>query len=255
MNINTLKRATVRLTLGAAAVTAFAMPGAASAQTYDVVDDFGAAVFSYGTGQVTTSPGTTTFVPVPAAQTNCFGVSITCYAVDKNSVPQIGKNVGTGTQNFATTVSVPVGTLFLHPGSGDLGTDSILQFIAPAAGLYRISALFSRLDNTTSGNGVIASVFHGTTTGLISQDFSTLINTGGAGSNGLSYNGTFGLLAGGSVYFAVNNNGEYQFDSTGLQASITSVPEVGTWAMMLLGIGVAGAGARYRRRAARVAFA
>jgi len=47
--------------------------------------------------------------------------------------------------------------------------------------------------------------------------------------------------------------GNYSFTIT--PAATAAVPETATWAMMLLGFGMAGAGMRYRRRGAAVRFA
>jgi hypothetical protein len=45
----------------------------------------------------------------------------------------------------------------------------------------------------------------------------------------------------------VNRHGNYYYDSTGLSASITAVPEPATWAMMIIGFGAAGSMIRRRR--------
>ncbi len=66
-----------------------------------------------------------------------------------------------------------------------------------------------------------------------------------------TFGGTVSLLAGDTLTFAVNNDGKYNFDLTGLTATIrSSIPEPSTWAMMLLGF--AGLGfAGYRRAKSR----
>lgn len=246
MGIINSTRVTGKLALGAAAAMGFAMPGTALAA--DVVTNFGGAGFAYGTGT-----GATGFTATPFQGNNCFGVTLSCYGTGANDVPTIAQNVSGSTQNFQT-VSVPNNFLVLHPGNSAPGTDSVLKFTAATAGLYQVAGLFQRLDTTVgAGSGVIASLLHETTTGKINVDFTTTISSIDYAQK--TFTKKFGLLAGDSLYFVVNNNGgEYTFDSTGLQASITSVPELGTWAMMLLGIGMIGGAARYRRRSTRVAF-
>lgn len=246
MGIINSKRVTGKLALGAAAAMAFAMPGTALAA--DVVGDFGGPGFAYGTGT-----GATGFTATPFQGNNCFGVTLSCYGAGSNAVPTIAQNVSGSTQNFQT-VSVPNNFLVMHPGNSAPGTDSVLRFTAATAGLYKVAGLFQRLDVTPgAGTGVIASLLHTTTLGNTKVDFTTTILPTDFAQK--AFTATFGLLAGDSLYFVVNNNGgDFRFDSTGLQASITPVPELGTWAMMLLGIGMIGGAARYRRRSTRVVF-
>ena len=242
MGIINSKRVTGRLALGAAAAMAFAMPGTALAA--DVVTDFGGAGFAYGTGT-----GATNFTSTPDQGDNCFGVQLSCYGAGPNAVPTIAQNVSGSPQNFQT-VSVPNNFLLMHPGN----SDSVLRFTPGTAGLFRVAGLFQRLDTTTSGSGVVASIFHTSATlgtPVLDRAFVIAPNNFGA----FAFDFVVGVVGTGSVFFTVSNgNGDFNFDSTGLQATITSVPELGTWGMMLLGIGMIGGAARYRRRSTRVAF-
>ena len=64
--------------------------------------------------------------------------------------------------------------------------------------------------------------------------------------------GTVNLNAGQSLSFAVERGtNDYSWDSTGLTATVTAVPEPGTVALMLAGMGVVASVARRRGVAAR----
>jgi hypothetical protein len=59
----------------------------------------------------------------------------------------------------------------------------------------------------------------------------------------------------GSYSFYAYNGSSYTIQSVGGSATVTAIPEPATWAMMLLGFGMVGAGVRYRRRSTKVAYA
>ena len=238
-----MKTFAIAASVAAAALT---VPAAASAQTYDFAN-FGNSVFSYGSGTTGAS-----FAPFTAANTfagGCFGqANFACAtAGGQSGFPVIGVNTGATTVSFET-VDLPVNTLLFHPASGGSGTDAILSFTAPTTSLYNVSGTFSRLDRTpTGGNGVAVLAIGGSTI------FSGAIPAGAQGS-GFSFNQTVSLVAGQTIFLGVNNAGEYTFDSTGLTGAIRAVPEPASWALMILGFGVAGYALRRRTRAT-VAFA
>ena len=141
---------------------------------------------------------------------------------------------------------VPTGVLEVHPGQS---TDTIVQFTAPTSGRYTLSTSFELLD--ISPTGVIAEVYDNGT-----QLFSDTLTGPGANEStetpgqSTAFSDTLNLKAGDTLSFAVNNDGNFLNDSTGLTATISAVPEPASWAMMLVGFGGLGAAMRMRRKPA-----
>ena len=241
----------IRKLLIGAAVAAL-LPAAAGAQTFNLSDAYnntsGRFTLGFGTG--------TSVTPYNSTTTSCFGVAgFSCRSfapvgsTSSNAdvyLPAIGYNTTGSPLNVVDAVTVPGFSLFLHPGDEALNSDSIIRFTSPTAGQYAVSGSFNRLDASGNGNGTINSIYSDAI-GPVSL-FST-----NAGTRTSSFNLTFNLAAGQSIYFAVNNAGNFQYDSTGLSGTIAAVPESATWGMMILGFGVMGAA--MRRRRTTVAFA
>lgn len=140
------------------------------------------------------------------------------------------------------TISMPAGALAMHPGSS--GQYSVIQFIAPTAGQYSISAAFLGLDFA----GPTSTDVHVLVNGLV--DFNSVVNGFGAPST-TSFSSLVTLASGGTIDFVVGDNGgaggqdasgpNFYNDSTGLSATITAVPEAGTMVagmLILLPLGV-----------------
>ncbi len=217
----------------------------ASATTYDAVTDFSPTptVWSYGTGVNGSS-----FTPYPDFHAVCEGdARVSCYQTTTpvSRVPFVAKNILGGTIDTYDTVVFPSNVLNVHPGPS---TDSIVRFTAPTTGSYRISGFFELLDINPSG--VIVSIYtagnfdgSATLTGPAAV-FPDMV--GGAAAFG----GVRFLTAGQTVDFGVNNDGSFFNDSTGLSATLTTVPEPATWLLMIAGFGLVGAGLRRRNLAA-----
>ena len=123
-----------------------------------------------------------------------------------------------------------------------------MQWTAPTAGTYSYSGEFELLD--IHPTGVIGEVFGGEI-GNATELYSGTLTGPGANQSTMTpgesetFSGTVSLLAGETLTFAVNNDGNFGADSTGLMATITSsglratfassIPEPSTWAVMLLG--------------------
>ena len=236
MNILKLASAAV----AAATLTLAATPTFA-ATVYDAVKDFSDTtstnvngVWSYGYFNGST------FVPYNVvAMVGAGGYGWTDSGWAPHGVPAVVGNETEGPIVYAT-VKQGNDVLNVHPGgsltSGTGGTDydSIVRFTAPATSLYSYSGFFRVLDQAAP-NGVKVSV--GGVTTLLTGTF-------GSQSN---FSGLVPLSIGDTFDFRVNRHGNYYYDSTGLSASITAVPEPATWAMMIIGFGAAGSMIRRRR--------
>jgi len=223
----------------------FMIGSAASAQAavYDALGDFSIASnpngpWSYGEGIAgsTFSP----FVNAVANGTSSFWQSST----PAMGTPIVLKNTS-GNAFFAPSVVFPTNVLIIHPGPVN---DVIVRFTAPSAGIYNYSGLFEILDYQLPA-GVRGLIFHNGTSlfnsALIGAAANNSTLTPGAS---IAFSGSVTLALGDNLSFAVNNGGNYTYDSTGFSASISSgVPELSTWAMMLIGFaGLGAAGARKR---------
>jgi len=211
------------------------------AATFGAVGDFSSStsngpVWGYGTGLTGTS-----FTPYANFVANCLGSGFACWQTPTpvDLVPAVIANLTGSTQDVSTIV-FPDDVLLLHPGpvSPEGFTDSIVQFTAPTAGKYDLSGFFETLDVDSHGVGVTIAAN------------GDLLNSWALPGHGIqNFNEFVELAAGQTIDFGVSvNDGDFYFDSTGLSATITSVPEPGAWTLMLLGVGMIGGGLRMARR-------
>ena len=216
---------------------------AAHATTYDAVADFApaSAVWSYGEGGFGAA-----FVALPVyTPDNCVGApGLACHNDDAGAYtfPAIGKNNSGGTLTFYTNV-VPVGLLFVQslPGS-----QAVLRFTAPVSTSYVFNGHFERIDNSDgSGDGTLAGVF---SLGLVDVSKKIPITKSGQIVSGdFNYNARLFLTAGSTVDFYLDALQNTNNDGTGLSVSVASVPEPATWALAVIGFGIAGTVLRHRR--------
>jgi hypothetical protein len=203
----------------------------ANAAVYDAVAAFSSSSnpngpWSYGSGVTGTS-----FTPYTNFGTlDVAGVSGWSDTSSSGAhPPYVG--IATAGPASALTVFVPNGVLDLHPGPS---IDTIVRWTAPTSGTFSVSGFFELLD--TNPTGVIGEIFKNST-----PEFTTTLTGPGAqqpnGPVGQAQNffGTVTLVAGDVLSFGVNNDGVYNNDSTGFDATISAVPEPSTWAMMILG--------------------
>jgi PEP-CTERM motif-containing protein len=160
------------------------------------------------------------------------------------SFPLVFHNGTANTIVTAGTVSVPPGQLGLHPGPG--GQDSVLRWTAPGNDAVSIKSLFSGLDfagPTSTDVHVLhnqSSLFDGVVEGFGSssaETFSTMLT----------------VARGDTIDFVVGlgRNANFFNDSTGLSATIASVPEPAALALFGVGIlGLLGYGVRRQKLAA-----
>lgn len=223
------------LTLAFAAATFIAAP--ASAAVYDAFTSFDGTQFAGGFVYGTASDIFSNAQLFPA-NTNCFVADSTCLQAAPNfDVPGVTKSTTTSFQY--NSVNVPTDRLLVHPGpTADIGS-VFVAFIAPVSSFYRLDASFSIQDIHPTGIDVffrtpeVAGNFGGASLG--------------AGNPTYSYSTTIFVAQGQSVAAVVNRAGDYGSDSTGVNLTLTSVPEPGSWALLIAGFGLIGAALRHRR--------
>ena len=131
-------------------------------------------------------------------------------------LPWVARNVSAFPVNWAGTTTMAPGALSLHPGPS--GQVALLRFTVPSTGQYAINGAFFGQDyvgpTTTDVHLLLngSSIFDG-----VVADFGT----------SHSFNITMALAGGSHLDFAVGfgSNQNYLYDSTGLTATITQVPE------------------------------
>ncbi|KPF65485.1 hypothetical protein IP88_13450 [alpha proteobacterium AAP81b] len=223
------------LALALAAATFAAAP--ASAAVYDAFTSFDGTQFAGGFIHTTVSD-TFSNSQLLTANTNCFIAGSICLQAAPNfDVPGVTKSSVTSFQY--NSVNVPTDRLLVHPGpTADIGSVAV-TFIAPVGSFYRLDATFSIQDIHPTGIDVFLSA-----TGIAG---SFGVASLGAGNPSYSYSGTIYLAQGWSVAAVVNRAGNYGSDSTGLNLTLTAVPEPTSWAMLIAGFGLTGAALRRRR--------
>lgn len=241
--LNFAAAAAALATLTLAATPTFA------ATTWDAVADFSSTqstgvngVWSYG---FDAGSGFQVYDIITLNAGGPGGHSWTSSSWVSSGVPAVLGNVSSGDITYAT-VTQGNDVLNVHPGAkgatngvGGTDYDSIVRFTAPTAGTYNFAGLFRVLD-FAAPNGVNVSVRNSN---------STLFSNSLQGSFGstVTFNGSKTLAANGTLDFRVNRAGDFFYDSTGLAATVTAVPEPGTWALMITGFGAAGSMIRRRR--------
>jgi PEP-CTERM motif-containing protein len=210
-------------------------PVISNAGIWNAVTDFTpsnpSGLWSYGYG-VTGS----LFTPYGVFQTPCDAAAppsagpldTSCRQIAPGAataVPLVGINNTAGTLDIFgmfSTIVLPKDVLWMHPGPGTV--ESIVQWTAPAAGMYSISGFFELLDD--HANGVFVKIYDNNT-----PEFTPLLPLTGPAAPPSTPGGkdsfalTLSLNPGDVIYFGVNNAGNYFYDSTGLAATITAVPE------------------------------
>jgi hypothetical protein len=200
-------------------------PTGATGATWDATRDFGASnpngAWSYGYGITGTS-----FTLYPFYNTDCediWGASgVVCWTAETyDHVPLVGFNTTGNWLNFASVVDPP-DVLITHPGPYQ-DQDTIVQWTAPVAGYYNISGFFEILD--TSPTGIIGLVFRNGTLlysgELLGPPAQHPDQVGGR--EDFNFARLF-LNAGDVISFGVNEDGTFNNDSTGFNATITRPP-------------------------------
>lgn len=216
-----------------------AITAPASAASYVAYDQFQLVDGAVQTGDFEVGYFTGAFAGMatayPTTQAQCGGnPGVFCV---RNGEASVAKAVA-GTYDPPGTSFFQADFLNLH---ADTGVGTVVQFIAPTAGLYSFGGSYQAHD--VSPTGVDIAGYVGTT-----QRFADTF-TGGS----RSFNFDANLTAGQRVSFILGAAGNYTYDSTGFALTVTGadvggVPEPSTWAMMILGFFGMGASVRRRRR-------
>ena len=214
---------------------------ASGAFAYDPVTDFSIAtnssvngVWSYG--QTPALGGGYSFSLLPTAQASePLNANLESWkgAVSgfTETYPVMLHNKTLIDQAYGTATSQPDELLF-HPGPG--GELSVLRFVVPTTGAYRVQGAFAGRDSATTTTD--AHIFlNGGAGSLFTGDIN--INAGG---NVAAFDLTQTFTAGDTIDFAVGfGDGTYFNDSTGLKLAIQSAPEPATLALLALAAPIA----------------
>jgi hypothetical protein len=218
-----------RLTLAAGFATALLGAVPAHAVTYVAGDDFTGnqggvnGLWTYGT-LVGTSFSENLAAP-GVASGNFSGA-------DAFNTPLVG------TQN-----SGGPGYLFFHPGEHGEVVD--LRFTAPVAGFYTATFTTRLTDPADCGPGCdgVNAIING----------SSLVRDRSTGFTDATLTWSGDLAAAGFIDFSIDPRTNYGWDSTVGLATVSSIPEPSTWAILILGF--AGVGfVAYRRKAKPALF-
>jgi len=227
----------IRSILAGAAI-ALAVPTAVSATTYDAYTSFNGTNpvgnFQYKAGGV--------LLTAPAG--DCVGglTGLTCLQTAGGS-----SGAGFYTSQNNLTLSTEGGTNNVHITNTGLAvspdTGAGVFFVAPTAGTYFIYALFNAQDDLATGV---------TITSILSlsgvNSFSPVGSANFVPSN-TAFSRTVTLGAGDVFGFLFGPGQNNDHDLTAFAFTVTdAVPEPGTWAMMLLGLGGIGLAVRRRKR-------
>jgi hypothetical protein len=144
-------------------------------------------------------------------------------------LPWIVRNSTATAVNWAGTTVFAPGALSLHPGPQ--GEVEVLRFTVPSAGQYLVSGAFFGLDYVGPTTTDVHILLNG------SSIFDDVVSDYGSNH---PFSTTLTLTAGSQLDFAVSfgSNQTYLYDSTGLTATITQVPEPATLALCGLAAGL-----------------
>lgn len=162
-----------------------------------------------------------------------FGGALTAFTsnVPVNSQPQAWT---TPAINQYLGVYDTGSSILQHPGPS--GQYSIVRITVATAGSYVVSGLFSSSEDASTDVHILA-------------NGSSLFDGAVNGSSGYAFGFTHYFASGATLDFAVGDGGNgYIGDSTLLGATVTSVPEPASWALLVTGFVMVGATARRRHR-------
>ena len=220
----------MRLQYGIAAMAALSVcnPVVSYAKGYNARKQFSSsnpdASWSYGYG--TTGSSFTPYANYTPNMNGVAGLQFWNISGDEISdIPYLGINATGATYVLDGALVYPTNIVIDHPGPT---VDSILQWTAPAAGTYNFTGLYEILDPTPTG--IAALIFDGSTnitstafnggTGVLRGPGSNPAKGKPGGKEKFSFQLT--VVQGEVISFGLNNDGDYDNDSTGLLVTIKS---------------------------------
>ena len=226
----------MRFVLTGAALALSAAAPAAAFVTYDAFSSFNgtntAGGFIYGVLDSTgSSPVFAAFSDAPSCAARISGTICT----SNGDLPAVFKS--TSGAHHSGTVIVPANALIFHPGP-NAGESAALLFVVPTSSRYKLTLEAFVADNNPSG-----ATFDIFIDGAIAFPLATL----SAANPTYTFSGTTSYLpAGLPIGVAVNYDGLYNNDSTGVNFTATAVPEPAAWTLMIAGFAMTGFAARRR---------
>ncbi len=158
---------------------------------------------------------------------NAAGVSGSLDYWQNNTIPFMGcykNNSGLGFDGGEGTLT-PIGEASMHPGNG---LNAVARWTAPANGTYFYSFSAAAFGGNINGISSLHLVVNGV---MIDMALANIPYTYGP-----VHNGSVNLLTGDVMDFVVDmEDGNFNHDSTGVRAHISTVPEPAT--MLALGVG------------------
>lgn len=208
-------------------------PSVEAGTVYNNAEDFSpttnpSGVWTYGYLAPGSSPVSSSFTTYTNKGTVGGGIEYWNISGGNLTPPEIFYNPSSSVVSFSTITMQPHQAAF-HPGPTDQYSD--YRFTAPQSGTYTLSVTFTGID------------VHGTTTDVHVLDSGASLFAGNINGYGntQTFSTTLTLANGDLVDFAVGygSNGNYSFDSTGIDATLTlsgaSVPEPGSIILLAMG--------------------
>jgi hypothetical protein len=161
---------------------------------------------------------------------------------DYYAFPVVGhSNTGGSVNIWSRCLPLTTNMVMMCPGAAATGREAsaVVKWTADSCGVYAISALFTQLDGGNAGVAVY------TTSGSVNWTGALLIGQGASASTAP----TVSLAAGESVFFACNQgaDGTNSYDTIGLRATVTAIPEPSCLTVLFAGAGSAAVVLRRKR--------
>lgn len=227
------------LTAAAAAAAILLSAGGAMAQgrpapeNYNALRDFSYnnpnGVWSYGYGTAGEKASFTVYpVGLDAGCGRTEDVISDCFLDAESLVAQNVSGKLRTAGGGASTIVIPADALQLHPRN--TSQDTIIVFTAPKDGSYRIEGFFEILDDRPTS---IAPKIFVNAKDITRKAFKSDVDVVLSGAadpvkkkvgEKRKFSVTQALLKGQRLQFALNPNGDWRFDSTGFDATVTPVP-------------------------------
>lgn len=219
------------LSLTALAISAAALPQAASAQSWN-------AYSTFNSGPTNTATTASPWIYGQRAGAGCAGASsASAFAYGPNApsgsgfvgwqgvntpviVPLVGKNPN-GSQVVYSTAQIPANSVWLHPGeTGVNPVCAAIRFKAPMAGKFRVKGFIQSID--TGANKVNGYIFANDV--LVAGP---IVLSGPMGTQ-VAFDKVVTLVGNPrNIDFAIDDGGSYYNDSTRLDLTITRCPPKG----------------------------